>query len=153
MSTDISDLVPDVARKAKQLLMILDADKIRYLVTSTLRTREEQLALFAQGRAQLEVVQALRGAAGMRLLHPSENKYTVTNADGVTKLSLHQGGRALDIVPLDERSRPSWNYVAMQEQYQAIGDIAREQGWVCGQDWPPIDPTTRLGADPPHYQM
>ncbi len=153
MSTDITDLVPEVVEKANDLVEAVNNKRIRYVVTSTLRTQAEQLALFAQGRAQLEVVQALRQAAGMRLLHPSENKYTVTNADGVTKLSLHQGGRAIDIVPLDERGRPSWNYVAMQKQYLAIGDIARSRGWTCGQDWPPIDPDTGLGADPPHYQM
>lgn len=152
MSTRIDDLVPEVEGKATALLNGLNRAGIAYMVTSTLRTREEQLALFAQGRAQLEVVQALRKAARMRELHPSENKYTVTNADGVTKLSLHQGGRALDIVPLDERGRPSWAYGPMQQKYLAIGDIARKQGWVCGQDWPPIDPITGLGADPPHYQ-
>jgi hypothetical protein len=99
MSTDISDLVPEVFHKANKLLGALDTGEIRYVVTSTLRTQAEQLALFAQGRAQLEVVRALRESADMRVLHPSENKYTVTNADGMTKLSLHQGGRALDVVP------------------------------------------------------
>jgi hypothetical protein len=41
----------------------------------------------------------------------------------------------------------------MRKQYMSIDDIAREQGWMCGQDWQPIDPDTGLGADPPHYQM
>lgn len=152
MSVSLGDLVPEVARKAGHLVKELDRRGIRYLVTSTLRTQAEQVALFAQGRAELEVVQALRRIADMRPLHPSENRYTVTNADGVTKLSLHQGGRAIDIVPLDERGRPSWNYPAMKDEYLAIGDVARKQGWTCGQDWPPIDPDSGLGADPPHYQ-
>ena len=98
-------------------------------------------------------MQALRQVAGLRELHPSENKYAVTERDGVFKLSRHQGGRAIDVVPLDERGRPSWNYAAMQAQYRSIGDKARELGWTCGQDWPPIDPETGLGADPPHYEI
>ena len=153
MSKDLRDLRPEVAKKAAELLIMLDRDGIRYTVTSTLRTQGEQLALYAQGRAELVLVQALRQVAGLRELHPSENKYAVTERDGVFKLSRHQGGRAIDVVPLDERGRPSWNYAAMQAQYRSIGDKARELGWTCGQDWPPIDPETGLGADPPHYEI
>ena len=51
-------------------------------VTSGLRTREEQEALYAQGRTKPGNI--------------------VTNADGVIHKSNHQGGNAVDVVPYPE---------------------------------------------------
>ena len=151
MTTDIDALAPLVAERARELLDRIVIEQ-PVSVTSTRRSIDEQLALFAQGRAPLEIVNLLRQKAGMRGLLKPENTYTVTNCDGVTKRSAHQDGRALDIVPLDG-GRPSWDYAKMAEAYRGIGEVAREMGWTCGMDWLPINPVTGLGADPPHFEL
>ncbi len=161
MSTSIYCLRPEVFPRAEALLQDLQKAGIPHLVTSTRRTTEEQIALWCQGRAPLEVVQVLRRHAGLPKLHESENKYTVTNADGVNAASAHQEGKAIDIAVLvevqgeDGRKRllPSWDYSKQAQAYRAIADLARRHGWDCGADWPPINPETGLGRDPPHHQL
>jgi peptidoglycan L-alanyl-D-glutamate endopeptidase CwlK len=153
MSTSIYTLRPEAAAMAEELLKNLVLASIRHKVTCTRRTTEEQLALYSQGRAPLEIVQLLRQHAGLPKIHASENRYTVTQIDGVNKSSAHQEGLAIDITPADEQGNPVWAYAANAERYKAIGKIARRMGWNCGQDWPPIDRRTGLGADPPHYQL
>jgi hypothetical protein len=162
MSTSIYLLTPEACARAQELVAALDRVGIKYKVTSTRRTTEEQIALYCQGRAPLEIVQILRQHAGMPKLHESENKYTVTKVDGVNRESEHQQGRAIDIAVLIEVERgepkkkellPTWNYMEYSREYRAIADLARRHGWNCGADWPPINPATGLGADPPHHQM
>jgi hypothetical protein len=162
MTTSVYSLIPEACARAEELLKALDNAGIRHKVTSTRRTTEEQIALYAQGRSPLEIVQLLRQHAGMPKLHESENHYAVTKVDGVNRESEHQQGRAIDIAVLIEVERgepkkkelvPSWNYMEHSREYRAIADLARRHGWDCGADWPPINPATGLGADPPHHQM
>ena len=108
MNNRIEDLAPDVQPIAKDLLRRLEAAGVEYAVTSTKRTTVEQAALYAQGRETLERVNGLRVFARLHPITARENTYTVTNCNGITKLSNHQGGRALDLVPLDARGRPFW---------------------------------------------
>jgi peptidoglycan L-alanyl-D-glutamate endopeptidase CwlK len=51
-SRSFEDLHPLVADKARQLVKLAAADGIEILVTSTLRTFEEQAELFAIGRTK-----------------------------------------------------------------------------------------------------
>ncbi len=161
MSTSIYCLRPEAFPRAEALLQDLQKAGIPHLVTSTRRTTEEQIALWCQGRAPLEVVQLLRQHAGLPRLHESENKYTVTQADGVNEPSAHQGGNAIDIAVLVEvqgedgrkRLMPSWDYARQARIYRGIAELARRQGWDNGADWPPINPQTGLGRDPPHHQL
>ena len=153
MSRSIEDMDPTVQIRARALLAALQSAGLHHVVTCTRRTVEEQLAYFAQGRAQLAVVQALRAHAGMRMLEEAENKYTVTKADGVFSRSRHQEGRAIDITPATLSGQPTWEYLEYAKQYRAIGAIARGLGWNCGMDWAPVNLTTMLGADPPHYEI
>jgi len=153
VTTSIYCLRPDVAARADELLRYLDKAGKRHKVTSTRRTTEEQIALWCQGRAPLEIVNLLRQHAGLPKILPSENTYTVTACDGINKTSAHQEGRALDIAVLTLEGQPSWDYARFALEYRTIGEIARQQGWICGMDWPPINPRTGLGADPPHYEV
>ena len=153
MSTLLKDLAPGFRQKIEVLLGMMVTRGIPVIVTQTLRTELEQLALWAQGRAQLETVQALRTAAGMRLLEPRENTYTVTNCDGIVKRSAHQSGEAVDIVPRVPAGESSWNYAKLQAQYRAIVEEAHLLGLNSGADWPPIDARTGLGKDPPHHEL
>lgn len=77
-SRKLADLHPIVAAKAKQLIELAEAEGIEILVTSTVRTFEEQAELFAIGRTK----------PGKR----------VTNAQPGE--SWHNFGLAFDVVPL-----------------------------------------------------
>jgi hypothetical protein len=160
MTTRIEDMGAQYQIPAWTLKHALEAANEPHVITSTRRSDSEQIALHAQGRKKLEEVNALRGKAHMGPITDNENSYTVTNCDGVTTKSPHQAGRAIDIVPLVPHidvsgrttMRPTWNYIKYAEEYKRIGAIARGLGWVCGQDWPPVDPVTGLGRDPPHME-
>lgn len=165
MSTSIYCLTPEAAARAEELVRALEKAGIRHKVTSTRRTTDEQIALYSQGRAPLQIVQLLRQHAGLAKLQEAENKYVVTQLDGVNRGSAHQDGKAIDIAVLAEIEptqkdgktaqvlAPSWDYSKTAKQYRAIADLAKHYGWNCGADWAPIDPKTGLGADPPHHEL
>lgn len=152
MSTKISDLIPEAREVAINMLSALDEEKIDYLVTSTLRTVDEQVALFSQGRSPLDIVNLLRHKAGMRPITAAENTYTVTKCDGVTSTSNHQTGRSFDIVPVVNH-KPTWDYRKYSEQYKVIGNFGKRLGLRWGGDWPPLDEVSGLGWDPPHFEI
>ena len=143
MSRSISDLKPLVAAAAMRALADLRARGVFFAVTSTLRTEAEQAALYAQGREPLEEVNKKRAIAGMRPISQAENKYTVTNADGVKHKSNHQGGTALDVVP-EYDGRPVWP-PAHDERWSQISGIFKQYGFEWGGDWKDF-------PDLPHYQ-
>lgn len=74
----INKLLPTVREAAKKALAELDKAGVKYLITCTYRTREEQAALYAQGRTT-----------------PGKK---VTNAK--PGQSFHEYGVALDIYPV-----------------------------------------------------
>ncbi len=160
MSRKIEDLDPDVAealRSAENELQVLG---IPHIIWCTARTQLEQIAQYAQHRAELLVVQALRKIAGMRPLDPSENTYTITEADGVFGLSNHQGRRAVDIVATTEKGNATWDYRTYADRYKAIKELMKRHGFEAGADWmtkPDGTPSpyadVGLGWDPPHYQI
>lgn len=143
MSVKIEDLQPDVQEKVKRALREMDQLGIKYSIHYTLRTELEQIALYAQGRQPLEMVNSLRKTAGLRPIPASENVYTVTNCDGVKKKSAHQSGRAIDIVPLIG-GRPSWP-VAGSALWYPIADCMKRNGFTWGGDWKDF-------PDFPHFQ-
>lgn len=145
MSTDLKDLQPDVMFKAQHALAELDAQGVPYVVTSTLRTTAEQVALAAQGNKSLSEVNGLRVFAGMRPITDAENKYTVTHADGVILKSRHQSGRALDVVPRNERGWPVWPQ-ANDPRWQQISKAFKRMGFTWGGDWASFQ-------DLPHYEI
>jgi hypothetical protein len=126
MSLRIEDLRGDFRPLAEKFIAELSAAKLRFIVTCTTRTAEEQADCFARGASK---------------------------CDGYKKISPHQLGIAIDVVPLDEHGYPTWSYARYQTAYKRIALIARKCGLESGQDWKPIDPDTGLGWDPPHYQL
>lgn len=143
MSRRLEDLLPRVAAAAARAMADLKARGVPAVVTSTLRTEAEQAALYAQGREPLEDVNKKRAIAGMRLLAQAENKYTVTNADGVKHKSNHQGGTALDVVP-EYDGRPVWP-PAHDERWTQIAGVFKKYGFEWGGEWKDF-------PDLPHYQ-
>lgn len=143
MSRRLEDLLPRVAAAAARALADLKARGVLVSVTSTLRTQAEQAALYAQGREPLSSVNAKRSAAKMPLLRLEENRYTVTNADGVKHKSNHQSGRALDVVP-EQAGRPVWP-PASDPRWKQIAGVFQRHGFAWGGEW-------RDFPDLPHFE-
>jgi peptidoglycan L-alanyl-D-glutamate endopeptidase CwlK len=104
-SRDLTDLHPLVADKARQLIELATAEGIEILVTSTLRTFEEQAELFAKGR--------------------TEPGSIVTNAR--PGRSWHNFGLAFDVVPLIN-GKAIWN----SPFWNKIGRLGEDVGLVWG---------------------
>lgn len=94
-SRKIEDLHPAVEPLCRLFLALCEERGIRAMVTSTLRTEAEQLALFAQGRKGLKTVNELRAEAGLPPITDKKNRI-VTYAP----TSIHQFGCAFDVVLL-----------------------------------------------------
>ena len=162
MSKKLEDLKPVVAEAAGRALHDLKTDDVQVVVTYTLRTYEEQAALYAQGRKSLAEVNALRVKAGLAAIKEylgkdkkihSDNDYTVTNADGIALAaggkgrSPHQLGTALDVVPdMDESEKevPGWP-APSDERWGKIARAFKKYGFEWGGDWKDL-------PDYPHYQ-
>ena len=142
MSARIEDLAPDVQPMARDGLSRIS---IPYAVTSTLRTIQEQLAYFAQGRGQLSVVNSLRSWAGLHPIGDMQNTTTITKCDGVILKSNHQGGRALDVVPADAHGNPTWP-AAEDPRWLQIAAAMKAAGFTWGGDWTDF-------PDRPHYEL
>lgn len=110
MSRNLDDLAPAIRPKVDQFLASCRAAGIDVLVTSTLRTLEEQAALYAQGRS----------AAGP----------IVTRAKPGS--SAHNFGLAVDVVPI-VNGKPEWtfNYMHPSPTWDKVGRLGR----LAGLEW------------------
>lgn len=107
-SRKLEDLHPIVATKAKQFIELAEAEGIEILVTSTLRTFEEQAELFAIGRTK-----------------PGKK---VTNAKPGE--SWHNFGLAFDVVPL-VNGKAIWD----SPFWGRIGTLGKQVGLRWGGDF------------------
>lgn len=80
---------------------------ITFVVTCTLRTQEEQEALYAQGRTKPGKIVTW------------------------TLKSKHTGGKAFDIALTDPKGKAIWE----PEQYKKLADIGRKAGLKAGADF------------------
>jgi peptidoglycan L-alanyl-D-glutamate endopeptidase CwlK len=163
MSKDLKDLTDDTRLAAAKALGNLLKKNMPCVVMYTKREKQEQYALWCQGRKPLAFVNAERRKAGLYELTERENKYTVTNCDGTriseggTGRSAHQTGRALDVVPL-ENGRAIWPPES-DPRWKKIAAAFIAQGFTWGGDWD-RDGLTKLDGDDdedmvdyPHYQL
>ena len=118
-------LHPVLAEKGRQLLAQCAAEGLVLLVTQTLRTYEEQEALYAKGRTKKPIGQA----------------HVVTNARG--GFSWHNFGLAFDVAVLDSSGKMNWDY--QHPGWARTGVIGKSLGLDWGGDW------TRL-KDYPHFE-
>lgn len=109
MSRKIDDLQPVVAAMCREFIKRCDEAGIDVIITSTLRTMEEQAALYAQGRTK----------AGPR----------VTNAK--PGQSWHNWGCAFDYVPI-KNGKADWNNILT---FAKCGEIAEAVGLEWGGRW------------------
>lgn len=145
---NLDALLPSVKKTVNEFLKKLDAAGLKYSVIETRRTAAVQAAYYAQGRSSLETINALRVAAGLREIGALEAKNVITRA----KVSNHQSGEAVDIVPVINK-KCLW-VVNTQEQadlYKKMGEIAESCGLVWGGRWEPLD-KWGLGWDSVHVE-
>jgi peptidoglycan L-alanyl-D-glutamate endopeptidase CwlK len=149
MSRRIDKLTPDTQEKLSAAIADMKSNGIKFFIDSTLRTTEEQQALYAQGRQPLEIVNEKRKIAGLTPIVERENKYTVTNCDGIKIKSRHQSGKAVDIVPIDTRGNPYWPSI-FSSAWMLISTCMKKQGFAWGGNW--TKEKDDIEPDLPHYQ-
>lgn len=106
----IAQLHPVVAQKAREWLRLVEAEGYKVLVTQTLRTIEEQNALYEQGRTKPGAI--------------------VTNAKG--GYSYHNYGLALDFCMIRTDGSLDW---IVGTKWRRIAEIGKSLGFEWGGDW------------------
>lgn len=147
----MGDLRSDVKVEAIEALADVKSANVDVAVVCTGRSLHHQIALFAQGRCPLAIVNHLRLMAGLVPITEAENKNTVTECDGINKRSAHQDGRAIDVVVI-KNGKAIWRKDLSPNEYKTIGSCFKAHGFVWGGDWPPLD-KNGIGWDAGHCEM
>jgi peptidoglycan L-alanyl-D-glutamate endopeptidase CwlK len=111
-SRSLADLKLGVRAKVEKWVAACKERGVDVLVYCTLRTPEEQEALYAQGRTKPGRI--------------------VTKAPAWR--SWHNTGRAVDAVPL-VHGKPDWSYSAKEPHWQVFAEEARAAGLEWAGDW------------------
>jgi peptidoglycan L-alanyl-D-glutamate endopeptidase CwlK len=141
MSRDIKDLKPVLQTIFLEHQKRCLAIGIYIFLVYTLRTKTEQIALYAQGRTSLSEVNHLRAVAGMPPITLAQNKGIVTK----TMLSRHFGtepdglAEAYDIAirngkgdVFDPKMDSNHNNLT---DWDEVARIGKELGLECGRFW------------------
>lgn len=138
-----------ISLKRLSLVHPVLAEKIKQLeknlgwplgVTQGLRTSEEQLALWSQGRATLVLVNVLRAKVGWAPITEAVNQARVTNAKPGE--SYHEYGLAIDVVPVSlDTGAPDWNEA--HSVWRDLVSTGEALGLTSGISW----------KDEPHFQL
>ncbi len=113
MSRELADLLPKVRTLAEKHIALCAMNGIHLLVTCTLRSNQEQAALYAQGRTKPGKI--------------------VTNAKPGS--SWHNYGRAYDVVPI-VNGKPVWGTSGKDlELWKQVGFIGKSVGLEWAGDW------------------
>lgn len=139
---DLKRLTPKAQELHAKFAYEMAKAGLNYIVTSTLRTLDEQAALYAQGREPIEKINELRAKVGMYLLRQGEAKQIVT----WTMKSRHMTGDAFDIALIDRSGKAHWNEkisinADQTPDYLEAALIGQRVGLNAGglwvkQDWP-----------------
>lgn len=159
-SRDINLLTPEC--KDKCLVMMEYAKEgglifgIHWIITCTARLAKEQIALYAQGREPLNLVNRYRKLAGLWPISAEENKRKVTWTlqskhlidldDDVKENNL---SRAFDIAVVKDK-KAIWDLkVSVDDDaipdYEELASYGKKAGLNCGFYW--------KKQDPPHYEV
>ena len=134
----LRELHPKMEKRARAFINKVKADKgINLIIDSTggRRTKDQQAALYAQGRESLSAVNRLRAKAGLYLIKADANKKTVTKAK--FGQSFHNYGFAIDVYVERANGSIDWKY----DQGQ-LESIAKEFGLYWGGNF----------GDKPHFE-
>jgi len=127
------------------------SNKPQPILTCTLRSLEEQKALYAQGRLSLSEINKLRKSAGLGTINAIEAKKKVTNAkEGQSKHNPDRSGlsRAFDIAFIKMSSGKNnsldWNTKNFSEFYKLLSVKFPSVEW--GGNW-------KSFKDYPHFEV
>jgi hypothetical protein len=156
MSRDVRDLTPELEEKEQEFALKMLEAGLPFAITCTLRTKDEHVALWAQGRQPLAVVNELRRMAKLPPITEAENLRCVT----WTLNSRHFAGkdgkaRAFDFVLL-KANKTTWDIKCDVDNdhipdYIEAGAIAKSIGLVWGGDF--LDKKGKPCPDPVHCEL
>lgn len=145
---DRNKLLPQVKAKLEELETLAEQSGLHFIVTQTLRSEEEQIAYYAQGRESLETVNQVRAVAKLPPITEAENK-VVTKAKTVYD-SWHAYGRAFDIAVVNKDGKIDWGEnVDWNSDGISDWDQLGKLGEYIGLEWGGNFSTLH---DIPHYQ-
>jgi hypothetical protein len=129
--SDLDALHPAFRARLERVMAELETAGVPFSVDETGRTADRQAWHFAKGRT----------IPGPDLSPERPLGRTVTDCDGLRKLSQHQRGLAADVYPLRPDGR-RWIPAPTHEVWQLLAVLARAHGLRPGKDW----------GDCPHLQ-
>jgi len=128
---NIELLQPNVQSALKTLKSRAAKKKIKFVVTSTVRTDAEQTALWAMGRRPVDIVNALRSEAHMHGIDSQRNQVVTWSLD-----NSHADGTCFDVFIInpytmdwDEKVEPA---MLQSSEYAELARIALPLGLVWG---------------------
>ena len=128
LSRNCKDLIPPFQEIVRKWLTRCIEEDISVTIYCTLRTNDEQAALYAQGREDITQVNKLRRFANLPAIGDRENSRKVT--DSPSGYSWHNYGCAIDFFPLDlQTGRPDWNCNLLDPDdhyYEAVRIMVKE---------------------------
>ena len=126
---------------------MLNSRKIEDLLPSAQDLCQEHIAACKAGGDDVLLIQTRRDAAYQQELYhvgrrgiPGEA--TVTDCDGLKKLSRHQSGKAWDLVPLDKHGNADWKNDAA---FERMAKAAERLGIRAGRRFKRVDS--------PHFEI
>jgi peptidoglycan LD-endopeptidase CwlK len=139
---DLSELHPIVKPRVEAFLAECAQRGYVVLVTETRREKDTADAYYAQGRKDVNAVNALRSAALLPSISVAENSRTITKA--TWGRSWHHYGCAIDFVPMLAGKKPDWNYDPNDplDLWDEIAAVAQTLGFKWGKsfgDLPHLD--------------
>lgn len=146
---DRNKLLPQLLSKLIELELLAKGKGIRFIVTQTLRSEEEQTAFYAQGRDPVNEVNKLRSLANLSPITDKENK-VITKAKTVWD-SFHAYGRAFDVAILNKDGKVDWSEEADWNNsglsdWVELGKIGESIGLEWGGNFSSL-------RDLPHFQL
>ena len=151
-SRELKDLVPELRKKANQVVEICKKNNVDILIYCTLRTLEDQAKLFRQGRSRVAINKKIEelNSKGYNFLSdiikkvgPQNETKIVTNA--APGFSWHNYRKAFDAVPIVggkamwSNSHPSWI---------VYGDACLEVGLTWAGTWKTFKEYPHAQLDP-----
>ncbi|MCK9166910.1 MAG: M15 family metallopeptidase [Acholeplasmataceae bacterium] len=128
-SRSLFDLIEPVQSMAQELITKLDERGITYLIYCTYRSPEEQAALYAQGREDINTVNNVRRKTGLHEIKEKENRIITWAKPGE---SFHQYGVAFDGVPTDG-GKCVWS--DRHPLWKIVGETGKGIGLEWAGDW------------------
>jgi hypothetical protein len=138
-SRDIAKCTEDLQNKFLLFKEKCDLVGLKFVLTCTSREYLEQIALYAQGREKLQVVNHLRGNVGMPPINDKANSRAITWTLKSKHIvgDLREKSEAFDIALLDKSGKLHWDTNLdtngdLKKDYLQVAEIAKSVGLIAG---------------------